>query len=503
MTEIAKQSEPSLENDPILLEAAGITKIYGRVTVLDNVSVKFRSGEIHALLGENGAGKSTLVKILAGVIAPTSGEIRGPAHMNSDVAMVFQELSVIPQLSVLDNLVLADNSGGLFVPYRRMRRTARDVLAMVGLDDVSLSRPVETLSLAKQQLLEIARGLMRNAKVLVLDEPTATLSDVEIQLVYKVARRLAKAGHSVVYITHRLGEVFQLADRVSILRSGKVVASGPTENFEMHDVITHMLGHTQTPSLSIVEREDRDLGAPTLDVSGLSFGSRFNDISFVGNPGRILAIFGQVGSGADEVARTLAGLAPPSSGSVSLYGSDLPLQSYRQTKRHGVIYVPADRATEGVFLNASVTDNISSSALGRVSKWRILRRREEKKLAIGEAEKVHFTRTRLGENVQAFSGGNQQKVALARALACAPKLLLLCEPTRGVDVGARPDIYRSLRRLARQGVPIIVSTSDLLEIRELADDVITMYRGRIIGRHAVGRMDDTVLLSEILRGAAA
>ena len=503
LASIAEQLNSQLNGAPVLLEAVGLSKAFGRVTVLDYVDVTIRGGEIHALLGENGAGKSTLVKILAGVTPQTTGEVRGPAHATADVAMVFQELSVIPQLSVLDNLVLADRSGGMLVPYRRLRQRARNVLALVGFEDVSLDRPVETLSLAEQQLLEIARGLIRDAKVLILDEPTATLSDVEIRRVHAAVRRLAEAGHAIVYITHRLGEVFQLAHYVTIMRSGKVVADGPTGKFEMHDIISHMLGRAHQAPADAPHNEGPGRDAPTLVVSGLSHPTRFSDVSFVGHSGRILALFGQVGSGADDVIRSLAGLYPPTSGSADLHGSRLPLRSHIGTKRRGVTYVPADRATEGVFLNASVTQNISSSALDRVSFCRILQGKSETALARNEAGKVRLAQTRLGENVQAFSGGNQQKVALARALACAPQLLLMNEPTRGVDIGARPDIYQSLRQMAREGVTVVVSTSDLVEIRDLADDVKTMYRGQVVGTHSVNKTDDATLLGEILRGAMA
>jgi ribose transport system ATP-binding protein len=320
--------------------------------------------------------------------------------------------------------------------------------------------------------------------------------------VHRAARRLAEAGHAVLYITHRLGEVFQLAHHVTIMRSGTLVASGPTRMFEMQDIISHMLGPGHTAPGNVIESEDSGCHSPTLVVSGLSLSARFNDVSFVGNRGQILALFGQVGSGADDVVRALAGLSPPMRGSAALRGFQLPLRSHLGTKRCGVAYVPADRATEGVFLNASVTDTITSSALKRVSKWWILQRKKEKALASSEAVKVHLAQSRLGEKVQTFSGGNQQKVALARAFACAPQLLLLSEPTRGVDIGARPDIYHSLRELAQQGVPVVVSTSDLVEIRELADEVMTMYRGRVVGRHSVKKTNDAKLLREILRGAA-
>lgn len=486
-----------------LLHAAGLSKAYGGVTVLDCVDVEFRSGEIHALLGENGAGKSTLVKILAGVVTASGGEVRGPAHDAGDVAMVFQELSVVAQLSVLDNLALAARSGGLVVPYRKLRVRAREVLDTSGLVGVAFDRPVETLSLAQQQLLEIARGLIRDAKVLILDEPTATLSDVEIRRVHEVVRRMAEEGRSIVYITHRLGEVFQLADHVTIMRSGRVVAAGPTEAFQLSDVVSHMLGGNHIPQQKVSRARASTSGQAPIEVTGLSLRGRFDNVCFTGEHGRVLALFGQIGSGADDVVRALAGLCPPNAGQVNLHGSHLSLRSRAGTKRRGVAYVPADRATEGVFLNASVTTNITSSALKRVSDRSVLRRSKERAVAAEEAGKVRFDQKRLSEHTQAFSGGNQQKVAIARALAARPLLLLMSEPTRGVDIGARAEIYQSLRRMAEEGVLVVVYTSDIVEIRDLADDVMTLYRGRVVGNHVADGVSDAELITEILHGSAA
>lgn len=487
----------------VLLAAQSVAKRYGDVAVLQSIDLEFRAGEIHALLGENGAGKSTLVKILAGIIPASAGRVSGAAHENNDVAMVFQELSVVPQLSVLDNLALAGRANRWLVPYRRLRSRAREALDAAGLTDIHLDRPVETLSLAQQQLLELARGLIRNARVLILDEPTATLSDGEIRRVHSVTRSLAAAGHAVLYITHRLGEVMELAHRVTILRTGRVAATGPRSDFTMATIVGHMLGEAHdTTGKTPAPQHDRD-PANTLAVARLSLPGRYHDVSLSAFDGEILALFGQVGSGADDLVRSLAGLLPPTDGSITLGGSALPVAHRRAAQRRGVGYVPADRATEGVFLDASVTTNISSSALEHISETHVLSGRKERALARELATGVRFNPERLGEMVSAFSGGNQQKVAVARALAMQPRLLLMSEPTRGVDIGARAEIYHTLRLLASQHVLVVVYSTDIVEIRDLADRVVTMYRGRTIGSHRVDDTDDATLITEILHGEPA
>jgi ABC-type sugar transport system ATPase subunit len=496
--------DETLISPGILLAAESVNKSYGGVPVLRDVDIAFNAGEVHALLGENGAGKSTLVKVIAGIIPADSGSVVGPAHEDGDIAMVFQELSVVPEMSVLDNLVLAARSSrGPLVPYRRLRATALDALSRAGLANVNLGSPVATLSLAKRQLLEIARGLMVDAKVLILDEPTATLSDVEIERVHGVIKELVAAGHSIVYITHRLGEVFSLADRITIMRAGKVAASGATAEFEMKDVVSHMLGADHVPGEKrIPPRADAGAQA-SLAVSGLSALGQFEDVSFEATSGTVLALFGQVGSGADDLVKALVGLTEVSGGKVTLRGEELSLRSRHSTQRDGIAYVSADRVTEGVFLNASVTANVSSGALSRVSDRRIIRRLKELSLAKEQAAQVSLDASRVKEPAFAFSGGNQQKIAVARALATRPSVLVLNEPTRGVDIGARSEIYRSIRGLLADDVIVIVYSSDIVEIRELADRVITMYRGDMVEHHQVDDIDDASLITEILNGRAA
>lgn len=501
---LVSKEHSSAAADPVALGVRDLSKSFGGVAVLKTVSLELRSGEVHALLGENGAGKSTLVKVMAGVVPADSGEVYGTAHADGDVFMVFQELSVVPQMSVLDNLVLASRGRrGPFVPFRRLRRRAQECLARAGLGDVVLSRPVESLALAQRQLLEIARGLIADARVLILDEPTATLSDVEIAKVHHVARSLCAAGTSVVYITHRLGEVFEVADRVTVMRGGRVVAGGEVGAFDMPTLITEMLGaeHEQ------VHRPRTGTAAVTdgrlLQVRELSMAGRFGAFSAGFTAGEITAVFGQIGSGADDVARVLAGMNRRTDGAIELDGEPLRLGNRTVAQREGVSYISPDRVNEGVFLDATVAVNVSSGALQHVTKHRMISRAREREFARTMATRVALDPARVGEPVHAFSGGNQQKVAIARALAADPTVLILDEPTRGVDIGARSEIYRRIRALAEQGVIVVAYSSDIVEIRELADRVITMYRGAQVSSHLVSEVDDAQLMAEILHGGTS
>jgi ribose transport system ATP-binding protein len=491
-------------DSPVLLGARSLTRTFGGAYALRDVDIAFRAGEVHALLGENGAGKSTLVKSISGVIVPDRGEIYGDAYERGDIAMVFQELSVIPTMSILDNLALAvRKSRGLLVSYRSIRARAMECLRLAGLGNVDLSLPAGVLSLAQRQLLEIARGLIANARVLILDEPTATLSDVEIRRVHEVVRELTLAGTAVVYITHRLGEVFELSDRLTIMRAGSVVASGETRDFTMDAVVRHMLGaaHITVEKQTICKDSLSQMPALALDDATV-LGS-FSDVSFAVHAGEVTALFGQIGSGADTIARAVAGLVKMDRGAVTLDGRRLNLHSRVASQREGVAYISPDRVHEGVFLDATVITNVTSGALSEVSLAGVLQRSREVALTEGFAEQVALDQQRIGEKVSAFSGGNQQKVAVARALATEPRVLVLNEPTRGVDVGARSEIYRRIRRLAEKGVIILVYSSDVLEIRELADVVVTLYRGSVVSRHDVADVDDARLVTEILSGETA
>lgn len=489
----------------IPLSVYGVNKSFSGVQVLHNVSIDFMSGEVHALLGENGAGKSTLVKIIAGVQSADSGEVKNASTGNSvDVAMVFQELSVIPELSVLDNVILGlRDSQGLFLDRREHAPRVREALDRAGLKGVSFETPVEVLPLAQRQLLEIARGLVAEAQVLILDEPTATLSDIEIERVHQVVRSLTREGHAVVYITHRLGEVFQLADRLTVMRAGRVVANGPVHDFTHDALVTAMLGEQHQAG----QRWENDAGPTsspsrrTLEVAEFTSPGRFRDIEFTAQAGEVLSVFGQIGSGADDIIRALVGLDSNLTGSMSLNGQAIERITRPGTQKQGIAYVSADRGVDGVFLESSVKVNISSGCLDRISSLSVLSSSREQSLAKNVSRQIAFDAQRIGTPVSSLSGGNQQKIAIGRALATEPQVIVLNEPTRGVDIGARSEIYRALRELATDDVIVILYSSDIVELRELSDRVLTLFRGNLVGDHLIGDIKDTQLLSEILNGS--
>ncbi|MBK1787177.1 sugar ABC transporter ATP-binding protein [Prauserella cavernicola] len=496
------------ETPRTLLAVSGVGKRFGGVQALDDVSIEFRAGEVHALLGENGAGKSTLVKIIAGVLEQDTGSVDsvgGATGDADDIAMVFQECSLIPTLSVRDNLVLALHRGGAILRRSTLEAAMRSALSRAGLDGLDLDVPVEVLPLAQQQLLEIARGLAADSRTLILDEPTATLSDVEIAKVHEVVRSLRDSGHAIVYITHRLAEVFALSDRITVMRSGRVVSSGRTSEFAMDSLVADMLGpehRIPAPGAAPVGGGPAPDG-PRLIVEGASIEHRLHGVSFEAPAGEVTAVFGQIGSGADDLVRALAGLVPLSSGIVRLGERTLTGFDRAGSQRHRVAYVSADRVVEGVFLTGDVVRNISSGALRRVSRGGVIRAAAERVLARDTATRVAFDPDRIHTQIGQLSGGNQQKIAIARALATEPVMLVLSEPTRGVDIGARAEIYAALRDLAATGVVVVVYSSDIVEIRELADRVLTLFRGCQVGDHRVDDTDDARILADILHGAAA
>jgi ABC-type sugar transport system ATPase subunit len=487
-----------------LVQASNLVKRFGDQLALDDVTVTIRAGEIHALLGENGAGKSTLVKTIVGEVSLDSGSLEGTAMAAGGIAMVYQELSIIGALSIRDNIALSIRRlyGGALARTGRIDGEVRAVLARANLESVDLDAPASSLSLGQRQLLEIAKALSADSEILILDEPTATLSDAEIALVHSVVRRIASEGRAVVYITHRLGEVFALADRITVMRSGRVVQDGLVADFTMDVLVTAMLGHKLRPvqrsSATAVESSHR----PILELSRSGSSGRFADVNLPVFAGQVLALFGQLGSGADHIARAIAGALPIHTGELRVSETTTKKMSRIRARRLGIGFVSADRAREGVFLEATSRTNISSGVLDRVGSLGVLSRAKEQRLATRIGGLITLPPEKTDVLVGTLSGGNQQKVGIGRVLATTPRVLVLDEPTRGVDVGARTELYTSLRELAAQGAAIVVYTSDIAEIRELADVVVSVFRGKVVGRHDVGAITDDALLKEILHGAA-
>lgn len=483
------------------LKAEGLSKRFGRFAALSEVDFELAAGEVHAIVGENGAGKSTLVKILAGQIDADTGSVTlpGQKQITLDVAMVHQELTIVPHLSVLDNLMLGHPAVPWVYRRRKFRKLAKEQLELVGLAGCDLDTPAEHLSLAERQLLEIARITARESKVLILDEPTATLTDTEIDRIFSAVRKLVSEGRSVVFITHRFREIFDLCDRVTTMRNGRTIATHTIAETTQTQLIHEMLGKAGTQDRKLIhDASSAGFGDVLLQVEKLGLEEAFADVSFEARQGEIVGLVGQLGSGADELARVLGGLRSGFQGRVVLNDQELRLGTPRCALSEGVSYVSDDRAGHGIFLHLPGRVNVTSANLRGVSRRGIIDRRLERKDSERLARLFQLAEGRLEFPVSILSGGNQQKISLAKSIAVNPKILVLNEPTRGVDIGARTEIYGHLRAMAASGVTIVLYTSDLSEAIDVCDTILTVYRGRVVRRTNAHTADQSTLLQDIL-----
>jgi ABC-type sugar transport system ATPase subunit len=470
------------------IEVKAVSKSYGPVHALRDVDVTLESGEIHALCGHNGAGKSTLVKLLSGVIRADSGSVafdgaevdfKSPLDaQRAGVALVDQELSLVPQLSVTENLLLGQASSSLFTRPRAARPRVKRLLEQVGLGHVSPSAAVAELTIGERQLVEIARAIGRQAGLLILDEPTATLSDSEIEHVFAAARAAAASGSAVVFVSHRLGEVLELCQAISVMRDGECVVSRPSSQFDRASLIEVMLGGVREPEAPPVPPEASDL---TVSIAGLRVPPRVSDFDLTLTGGQIVGLAGQVGCGASEVLRALGGLVPEATGTVVVDGRAVPLASPRRAAARGVVYMTGDRKGEGLFLAQTVADNLVATRLPRLSRLGVVQRRARAEAVKHHASVSALRADRTGSRVDELSGGNQQKVLVGRCLEHpGTKLLLFEEPTRGVDVGGRAEIHALVRHAAATGNAVVFASTELDEILELSDVVVTMFGGRVV-----------------------
>jgi ribose transport system ATP-binding protein/rhamnose transport system ATP-binding protein len=486
-----------------VLSVQGVSKTYPGVTALRDVSFSVRPGEIRGLCGENGAGKSTLVKILMGIVQPDDGSIafngqtqivRGPKEAQGlGLGLVAQELSLAPHLSVLDNIWLGSSDVPFLHRRARLRACAQQALATLGLADWNLDRPVSSLTIGQRQLIEIARLLARDARVLILDEPTATLSDADIERILGILKALRAQGRSIIYITHRLGEVFELCDSVTVLRNGQHVATESVSAITREHLIEQMLGRSfEDMYPKAAARADLGVG---VTVNDLDVPGTVHNFSMVAPRGRIVCIAGQIGSGANMVTRALAGLVPSAAGNVTVDGRPLRLGSVPHCVARNVLFVSDDRVAEGLFPQMTVLDNLVAARLEASARMGVLSWPALRRMGAGLAERVGVDPHRLKSQSITLSGGNQQKLLFGRALArAAPGVLLMNEPTRGIDVGARAEIYRIMRELCDLGAALIMTSSDLEEVVGIADIVITLYRGRVVARYE----GDGIAMSSIL-----
>jgi ribose transport system ATP-binding protein len=474
-----------------MLTLAGISKSFPGVRALGGVDLEVRPGEIHGLLGENGAGKSTLIKVIAGAYAADEGEMRfddAPARWSSPreakrhgIHVVYQEFALFPQLSVAENIFVGHercNRLGI-VDHARTRREANELLQKLGVA-LDVDAAVSSLSVADQQMVEIARAMVHNVKLLVLDEPTAVIAGREVALLFDRLRRLRESGVSVLFISHRLDEVFAICDRVTVLKDGRLVGTHDIADVTPERLISMMVGRDFgdlfPPRLAAAR-----IGETVLRTEGVAIGERVRDISIELKAGEIVALAGMVGAGRSELALGLFGAVPILEGTIHLNGSHFTSMTPARAIQLGMGLVTEDRKAQGLAMLLDIAANVTGPALSEVARYGLVDRRLENEIASREIERYRIACRGPGTKVATMSGGNQQKVIVARWARICKSVLILDEPTRGIDVGAKAEIYRIMRELAASGVAILMISSELTEVIGMADRVIVMREGRVTG----------------------
>ena len=498
------------------LELIGISKSFGGVRAVDGVSFDVRPGEVHALLGENGAGKSTLIKIMSGVQHADSGELRVDGRARrfasprearaAGIATVYQELLLFPELTVAENIFLgnAPRQRLRAIDWDATRRRARELLDSLECVELDVDAKVGTLSVANRQRVEIARALSQSPRVLIMDEPTAALAEADVQRLLDVVRALRSRGVAIVYVSHRMQEIFALADRVTVLRDGRHVATHPIAEVDHERLVSLMVGR---PVGQMYPKSPAEIGVPMLEVSGLSYRTRVQDVSFTLHAGEILGIAGLVGSGRTELAHTIFGITPATAGRMRLGGKPVTITGPAMARDLGIAYIPEDRGQQGLIRAQTIRENVSLAMLQRLSRGAFIRRAAETLLARTAIDDFGI-RTRGPEQpVRQLSGGNQQKVVLAKWLATKPRVLIMDEPTRGIDVGAKAEIHALMSRLAQQGQAILMISSELPEVLGMSDRILVMNAGSIVGsfdkKDATPQAVGTAMTASHSRGVAA
>jgi ribose transport system ATP-binding protein len=489
------------------LQMRGISKRYGGTQALRSVDFTAESGEVHAIVGENGAGKSTLSRILTGAVQCDAGEIRlaGEPHAIASplrgqqlgIRMVHQHANLVPNLSVTENILLGALPGGWWIDWSAAHREAREILERVGFPGVDVQRRVARLSAAQHQVIEIAKAVAVKPRILIMDEPSAVLAQEDLKKLFALIRRLRDDGVLILYISHRLDELYEIADRVTVLKDGTLVGTVDPRRTQRDELIRLMVGRTLQ---EIFPRRQPQAGrvltgGEVLSLHGLSRAGSFEDVSFALAEGEIVGLYGLVGSGRTEVARCVFGADRPSAGEIRLEGRPLRPRSPRDALRAGIAMLTEDRIGNGLVAGLPVRDNVSLASFGAMSRWGVLNRRRQSALVQAKVRELDVRPADIERLVRMLSGGNQQKVVLAKWLLTRARILLLDEPTRGVDIAAKKEIYAAIAELAARGMAILLISSELPEILGMSDRILVMRQGRLAGELARAQATEEMILS--------
>ncbi|NYI03851.1 sugar ABC transporter ATP-binding protein [Allostreptomyces psammosilenae] len=514
LSSVPPDPPPGTNSSGALLEMSGIIKTFPGVRALDGVDLDVRPGEVHCLLGQNGAGKSTLIKVLAGAHQPDGGRIlwRGEptsfptpiAAMRQGIATMYQELDLVESLSVADNVFLGhEPSTGGFLRPAAARQAARELLARLGHPEISPDRLVEDLPAAAKQVVSMARALSHDVRLIVMDEPSAVLDDEEVANLFRIVADLTANNVAVVYISHRLEEIRRIGDRITVIKDGRTVARGlPARETPTAEMVALMTGHAVEHVFPERPATPRPADTPPrLSVRGLSRQGEFHDVDLDIRPGEIVGLAGLVGAGRSEILETIYGARKPSAGQVLVDGKRLRPGSVPAAVRAGLGLAPEERKAQALLTLESVTRNVSISSLDRYSRWGWVDRAAEEREARKHTRELVLRPDDPGRPIRTLSGGNQQKAVLARWLLRGCRVLLLDEPTRGVDVGARAELYAVIRRLADEGLAVLLVSSEVPEVLGLADRVLVLREGRVVHTAPATELDEHRVLDLVMEGS--
>ena len=498
---MALASQHRTTEQPRLIQLDGVSKSFGTNVVLSGLDFAVNAGEVHALCGENGAGKSTCLGLLYGLHQPTAGrilcdgkeqQIESPSHAQSlGIGCVFQELSLAGALSVAENIYAgrAPSRMGV-VDWPELRRKTEALLAEFGLN-IDVSMPVDSLPISSRQIVEIAKALSLNSRVLLLDEPTSALAPDEVDALFEVLRGLTQKGIGIVYVSHHMAEIFRISDRITVLRDGRHISTLPVAETSQEQVVAEMIGGAHPGEVTHASQKS---GETVLDVRNLTHPGEFDDISFSIKAGEIVGMAGLMGARRSEIVRSIVGLMSGASGEVSLHGTSVQFSSLRQAMGAGIGFVPEERKTEGLFLEQSLSDNLIAASLSEHSTAGIMRAGSIKTASKQAIEAFSVKTSSISEHVGDLSGGNQQKVMLAKWLKRTPALLIIEEPTKGVDVGAKFQIHTELLRRAAEGMAILVVSSDFPELVSISTRILVVHEGRLMGDIPAAEATEATLL---------